>query len=865
MPKELKYKMTLSNWGFTDQGHIKKILENELNLSKHEISRLKFDGEILVNGQPAKVNDHISIGDTLIARFPEDQTESIPLLDEEPDILYEEEDFVIVNKPAGIATHPSHGNQEISMGTILQSHYQKLNENFLIRPIGRLDKDVSGIVLFAKNQPAAARLTEDRENGKLTKKYTAIVAGVPSKKAARIRMPIEKVEGQIERVPSEEGQEASTIYHLIKELPLDGEEGSMLDVEIETGRTHQIRVHLKAIGYPLLGDSLYGGDLSKIQRPALHAREIDLYSPFTREPVHVEAPLPEDMERLVLMKPVVEEVVEPIVEVPVEQGVEASAPVEETSEIVTLVAPVPEVPVEKMQEQSKDDIQLNTGSIAVVKPKASDGIKKGLKTLLILLVIALLALLGYLFFKNRSNAEAERIAAEKQALADKLVLEFDKDPVVEYGSTFHAESYFKEHPGKLTMLGKLDTEKLGSQTIRFTLTDTAEDGETIIKEFEKEFTVVDTVKPEITFEKDEVVVLIGEQFNPDDNIKKVEDPIRGKLTKATTLSDGTYVVESNVNETVNGNYTVTVKAKDASGNTAEKSYQVRVGEEGATNNDDSETVANGTPKTMIWIHEKTITVQQDETYDPLTNIFNVYDDVEGPLQYSTTLNPGTYTLKSNVDTKKAGTYKVEINALNQAGNTDHDDFEVIVLPKENTLPTPTPSASPTQEATATPEPVATPTPTPEPTKEATATAQPIANQGDAFNQIYSFLTGNMGMNKAQAVGVLANMKRESNYQPTADNGIGYYGLCQWGGGRLENLKNWCDSNGYDYTTIDGQLHFLQMEIQSTYPNTYSQLMACEDTSDGAYMAGYIFGKGYEVAGETLSDAGGKDAQALYGN
>ena len=170
MAREFNYKMVLASWNFTDQGHVKKVLESELNLSKHEISRLKFEGEILINGKPARVNDHMAIGDTLTVRFPEDHTESIPVLNIEPDILYEEEDFVIVNKPAGIATHPSHTEQDVTMSTILQSHYQKLGQNMLMRPIGRLDKDVSGIVLFAKNQPAAARLTEDRERGKLNKK-----------------------------------------------------------------------------------------------------------------------------------------------------------------------------------------------------------------------------------------------------------------------------------------------------------------------------------------------------------------------------------------------------------------------------------------------------------------------------------------------------------------------------------------------------------------------------------------------------------------------------------------------------------------------------------------------------------------------
>ena len=222
------------------------------------------------------------------------------------------------------------------------------------------------------------------------------------------------------------------------------------------------------------------------------------------------------------------------------------------------------------------------------------------------------------------------------------------------------------------------------------------------------------------------------------------------------------------------------------------------------------------------------------------NIIYVRDDVDGDLTYAEELKPGTYTVKTNFTNKNVGEYTVIIDAMDRAGNTDHDDFVIQVLE----LP-PTPA----------------PTPTPTPSQQNSGGIVP--DSSDPYNQIYTFLTGSMGMNRAQAIGVMANLIRESGLQPTADNGIGYYGLCQWGGGRQENLKNWCTENGYDYNTIDGQLHFMQMEIVSSYPNTYSQLMACEDNSDGAYWAGYIFGKGYEVAGEYYSELGANRAREMY--
>jgi hypothetical protein len=122
----------------------------------------------------------------------------------------------------------------------------------------------------------------------------------------------------------------------------------------------------------------------------------------------------------------------------------------------------------------------------------------------------------------------------------------------------------------------------------------------------------------------------------------------------------------------------------------------------------------------------------------------------------------------------------------------------------------------------------------------------------------------MGLSKAQACGVLANMHRESRFNSTADNGLGYYGLCQWGGERKDNLFKWCENNGYDATTIDGQLHFLQYEMPLYYPNTTAQLRACPNDEEGARRACWIFAIGYEVAGEYYAEMS-MDKAAEYFN
>ena len=151
MEKEITYQMNLKDWSVTGNGNIKEVMTRELNLSRKEISRLKFDGEILLNGERTRVNDRMRVGDTLTLRFPEAETGRVPILEAEPEILFENEDMVIVNKPAGIPCHPVHNHINDSMGTILASYYQKQGYDFVIRPVGRLDKDVSGAIIYAKN------------------------------------------------------------------------------------------------------------------------------------------------------------------------------------------------------------------------------------------------------------------------------------------------------------------------------------------------------------------------------------------------------------------------------------------------------------------------------------------------------------------------------------------------------------------------------------------------------------------------------------------------------------------------------------------------------------------------------------------
>ena len=177
---------------------------------------------------------------------------------------------------------------------MLAYYFQKRGEHVRIRSIGRLDKDTSGIVVFAKNQAAAGRLAEQKQQGKFRKEYLAIVEGCPEKDEGIIRGKIDKMQGELMKMcVSPQGKTAVTRYQVLKRM----ENSSLVKLSLSSGRTHQIRVHMAWTGHPLLGDSLYGGSMEKIRRAALHAICVTLFQPFTGEKIRVQAPLPGDMQK----------------------------------------------------------------------------------------------------------------------------------------------------------------------------------------------------------------------------------------------------------------------------------------------------------------------------------------------------------------------------------------------------------------------------------------------------------------------------------------------------------------------------------------------------------------------------------------
>lgn len=273
---------------------ISQILHNQLNISSRLLKKLKMNEKILVNDIPVYSNYTVKVDDFITVLIDFEETDYIEPEEMNLDIIYEDEYILVVNKPAGIVVHPSsyHLNNTLANGV---KYY--LNNNKKIRPINRLDRDTSGIVMFAKNE-YVQECFQNKSDYK--KEYLAIVNGIVEQDKGTINKPIARKTGSImeREVNYEEGQIAITHYDVLERF---NEEGyTLVHIELETGRTHQIRVHFKSEGHTLLGDDLYGAPSELINRQALHAWKISFIHPITNQEIKLEANIPEDINNVIL-------------------------------------------------------------------------------------------------------------------------------------------------------------------------------------------------------------------------------------------------------------------------------------------------------------------------------------------------------------------------------------------------------------------------------------------------------------------------------------------------------------------------------------------------------------------------------------
>lgn len=268
---------------------VKSFLRGYCGVSVRLLARLKRTPMgIAVNGAHATAVDLLRAGDTLRITLPEDQKQQ-PARDLPLDIVYEDEDVLVVNKPCSMPIYPTPGHDDDTLANAAAGYWQRRGERVAFRPVYRLDKDTSGLIVLAKNAYAAACLAN-----RVQKEYTAVCEGILTG-GGTVDAPIGLAQGsRIQRAAGGDG--APAVTHWQAEGCFGGH--TLLKLRLETGRTHQIRVHMAGIGHPLAGDDLYGGGLRLIGRQALHCGKVWFVHPVTGKNIALYCALPPDMEKL---------------------------------------------------------------------------------------------------------------------------------------------------------------------------------------------------------------------------------------------------------------------------------------------------------------------------------------------------------------------------------------------------------------------------------------------------------------------------------------------------------------------------------------------------------------------------------------
>ena len=285
-----------------EKDRLDKYISNKTDeISRVMIQKLIDEGEILVNGKSQKASYKVQKGDKISINIPEVKEVGLKSQDIPLDIIYEDNDILVVNKPKGMVVHPAVGNLD---GTLVNAVMAHCKDNLSgiggeVRPgiVHRLDKDTSGLIIVAKNDKAHIKLSEQIQNREVKKIYIALVRGIVKENEATIDMPIGRSSKDRKKMAvDKKGKVAITHFKVLKR----SEKYTLLQVRIETGRTHQIRVHLAEIGHPVVGDYTYsnGKNEFNVEGQMLHAKSLEFKHPITGKLKHLEAPLPEYFEEV---------------------------------------------------------------------------------------------------------------------------------------------------------------------------------------------------------------------------------------------------------------------------------------------------------------------------------------------------------------------------------------------------------------------------------------------------------------------------------------------------------------------------------------------------------------------------------------
>lgn len=274
---------------------VKSIMRENLNFSRRLSKNLELSGNIFLNGKEIKLNKIAHKGDNLSIEFNEEEDEydavHIPI-----NILYEDDAILAVNKMPFMVVHPTKSHQNNTVANGVAYYFRERGIQRKVRLVNRLDMNTSGIVIIAKNPYAHNNLSVEMKMNNVEKYYYAIVEGIIEDDKGTINEPIARLNpDDILRVVHPSGKECITHYEVKKRL----QDKTLVKLKLETGRTHQIRVHMKHIGHPILGDTLYGRESDVINRQALHCYEMKFNHPITGREINIKAEMPEDMTKLI--------------------------------------------------------------------------------------------------------------------------------------------------------------------------------------------------------------------------------------------------------------------------------------------------------------------------------------------------------------------------------------------------------------------------------------------------------------------------------------------------------------------------------------------------------------------------------------
>lgn len=280
---------------------LREYLKREMGISTRLIRSASIQKRIFINNEVVKMNRAIKNGEIIKIDLEKEESQNIAPEKIDIDILYEDEDILVVNKKPFMVVHPTKTYQSGTLANGVINYFMESNQNCIVRLVSRLDMNTSGLIIIAKNQFSHGMLSKAMSENKVEKRYLAIVHGIFKEKQGTIDKPIyrpEGIENGTRRVVDERGQRSITHYKVVEEFS----DSSLVECKLETGRTHQIRVHLSYLGHPIYGDVLYGdgdneGDL--IERQALHAYGLDFKSPRTEKELSLRADLPDDMKGLI--------------------------------------------------------------------------------------------------------------------------------------------------------------------------------------------------------------------------------------------------------------------------------------------------------------------------------------------------------------------------------------------------------------------------------------------------------------------------------------------------------------------------------------------------------------------------------------